>query len=630
MTQGYSHYDRQLRNDLLVLISLAASHCPQAPFIESGFAKQLMLFATFQEVRSHNMLVRHLKLSTNHEDFELKKLLMNVIVVLSKEPAMIPIVIEAHFLLALLTYVRNNENASQPQEWSPSQFEELQLHAMSSLCTIAPQCVQDYMSYQGNTRLLLLLEWCVGKDDYGGHGNSYHALGGRGNKRAQMRYCLHLMRSMVSAADEACNQDLVDQGTINQLLEILSSASRSSFPDDEVDVEMQCDMLFILSTLCDGDLHRKELFGSKGVEAVLQYLKVNPEKICLGLGHHRLMVACVDCIWSCVIAASINEDLFLTGEGVFLLMNLLECCPADMYNLVLGCLLDLCENPKSVGHMMAWRGQENRTACNLLVDIWRKEEAAIGVKRDANGFITDPANPLMGTLQAREGVESQPADCTSRAILDVFENLRAKIYSLFCKIGFADLPGLSVNDLVTLSIIEKYLELKSGEVWAEVLTELEQEGVRPVTPDQEAMEVMARAATERVNAVLESQGELLESQQEQDLLDEQDMYAEIRDNHKQKEKAIADWKDFVARTSDYSVLKIAKDMQKTSIDVSRTRLGINESDVFHATDLPHLQTTTFQGRSIAIRSTPLNISEEALSFIQDKEVKLKERSAVFV
>ncbi|XP_071947275.1 cilia- and flagella-associated protein 69-like isoform X2 [Antedon mediterranea] len=434
MTQGYSHYDRQLRNDLLVLVSLAESHCPYAPFIESGFAKQLILFATFQEVRSHNMLVKHLKLSTNHEDFELKKLLMSVVVVLSKEPAMIPLLVEGHFLLALLSYIRNNEETSQPQEWSPAQFEELQLHAMTSLCTIAPQCVQDYMSYQGNTRLLLLLEWCVGKDDYGGHGNSYHATGGRGNKRAQMRYCMHLMRSMVSLADEACNQDLVDQGAISQLLDILSSASKSTFPDDEVDVEMQCDMLFILSALCEGELHRKELFGSKGVEAVVQYLQVNAKKVCNGLGHHRLMVACVDCIWSCVIGSSINEDVYLAGEGVFLLLNLLQNCPADMYNLILGCLVDLCENPKSVSHMMAWRGIENRTACNLLVDVWRKEEDAIGVKRDANGCIADSVNPLMGALQSEDGVQSQPADSSSRAILDVFENLRAKIYSLFCKI----------------------------------------------------------------------------------------------------------------------------------------------------------------------------------------------------
>jgi len=34
---------------LLVLASLIATNCPNAPFIETGFAKQLTLFATFQE-----------------------------------------------------------------------------------------------------------------------------------------------------------------------------------------------------------------------------------------------------------------------------------------------------------------------------------------------------------------------------------------------------------------------------------------------------------------------------------------------------------------------------------------------------------------------------------------------------
>ena len=70
---------------------------------------------------------------------------------------------EGHVLLALFSYVRGNEAVSQPQEWSPAQFEEIQLHAMGALCTVAPLCVQDYMTCQGNTRLLLLLEWCVGK-----------------------------------------------------------------------------------------------------------------------------------------------------------------------------------------------------------------------------------------------------------------------------------------------------------------------------------------------------------------------------------------------------------------------------------------------------------------------------------
>ena len=49
LTQGYSHYDRQLRNDLLIIASLVAKTCSDAPFVETGFVKQLVLLATFQE-----------------------------------------------------------------------------------------------------------------------------------------------------------------------------------------------------------------------------------------------------------------------------------------------------------------------------------------------------------------------------------------------------------------------------------------------------------------------------------------------------------------------------------------------------------------------------------------------------
>lgn len=62
--------------------------------------------------------------------------------------------------------------------------------------------------------------------DYGGHGNSFHGSGGRGNKRAQMRYCLRLIRSMVSVGDDGLNQDLVDQGAINQIIGKLSDLDK--------------------------------------------------------------------------------------------------------------------------------------------------------------------------------------------------------------------------------------------------------------------------------------------------------------------------------------------------------------------------------------------------------------------
>ena len=38
---------------------------------------------------------------------------------------------------------------------------------------------------------------------------------------------------------------------------ILHNASASTDENDSIDIEMQCDMLFTIACLCDGDLHRK-------------------------------------------------------------------------------------------------------------------------------------------------------------------------------------------------------------------------------------------------------------------------------------------------------------------------------------------------------------------------------------
>ena len=68
---------------------------------------------------------------------------------------------EGKVLLALFSYVKSNEKVTAFKEWTVAQFEEIQLHAISALCTLAPILLEDYMTCQGGTRLLLLLEWCV-------------------------------------------------------------------------------------------------------------------------------------------------------------------------------------------------------------------------------------------------------------------------------------------------------------------------------------------------------------------------------------------------------------------------------------------------------------------------------------
>ena len=59
-----------------------------------------------------------------------------------------------------------------------------------------------------------------------------------------------------------------------------------------------------------------------------------------------------------------------------------------MHNLVLGTLLDLCENAKAIAHVNSWRGKDDISAAHLLCDIWRKEEEEIQVPREKTGAIS--------------------------------------------------------------------------------------------------------------------------------------------------------------------------------------------------------------------------------------------------
>jgi len=88
---------------------------------------------------------------------------MAIIIYLSSSTQLLS---DGKLLLALFSYVKANEMMSPPREWTVSQFEELQLLALAALAQLGPLMIDDYMTCQGSTRLLLLLEWCVGSGVY--------------------------------------------------------------------------------------------------------------------------------------------------------------------------------------------------------------------------------------------------------------------------------------------------------------------------------------------------------------------------------------------------------------------------------------------------------------------------------
>uniref|UniRef100_A0A3Q2VTZ8 Cilia and flagella associated protein 69 n=1 Tax=Haplochromis burtoni TaxID=8153 RepID=A0A3Q2VTZ8_HAPBU len=520
LNTGSGHSDLQLRNDLLVITTLIA----ESPGSHSIFYENKTAYFIYVLVKSHNPLIRNLKLSYSNEDLKMKKLLLNLLVVMSRDLAALQLYKEEHVVLALLALMKPpvaslSECQSGSRHWSAAQKEELQLQALATLATIGPLMLEEYISCEGSTCLLLLLDWCVGPDSYLGQGHSFHATGGRGGKKAQTRHCIRVLRSVTSLGEESVNQDLCDQGIINQLLGILMQIDAGPDEDDVVALEIKSDIQVILSTLCETDMHRKELFGSEGVEMAVHFLKKGSDKFYSGLGHNKLVLSTVDCV-SCVVGCYTTEDYFLVKDGVFLLLNLLSFPFFILYFL--------CDNPNTVPYILTWRDGNGQTAPRLLLQLWREEEEELGVPRNQHGSIADPQRPIHSLFQLDEAQLSFPANVPSAAVLEMSENLRSKIYSVFCKIGFQDLPGLLGKDYVTLTIIRRYLDFKVGEVWDEISRELSLEGVRPISPDQEALSTICKIAEDTAKRIVEEQNSILEHHQKEDIREEKLTYTEVR------------------------------------------------------------------------------------------------------
>ena len=73
----------------------------------------------------------------------------------------------------------------------------------------------------------------------------------------------------------------------------------------------------------------------------------------------------------------------------------MQSSPGNMRSVILGTLQDLCDNPKTLTHVLAWRGPGGLCSGGLLLELWRQEEEELEVSRDLHGRIAG------GVLQDR-------------------------------------------------------------------------------------------------------------------------------------------------------------------------------------------------------------------------------------
>ena len=296
MHSAHSKAERETRNDMLVLLTQLARFNPRAPFVESAFLSELISFGCSGD-RS---------LTNSELDFEFLRMLLTCAVILAEgDGAALRHVKETQLLDYLLLPVQQLDEQKRESrslyQWSPSQKEELQLLSLQLLTKLAPRLKEQFKERNGCGLLMGFLFWSF-QTDYAGHGNSILATGGRGSARAQCRFCLRCIRSLCTPLHDPFTEDenvadnftdivegFVNEGIVDLLLLTLSNVNNiegkeESFvyiEDDHIDLEIQEDMLVILSLIAD--VNQKELVNTNLIPILVYYLRTLPGRVVNGV-----------------------------------------------------------------------------------------------------------------------------------------------------------------------------------------------------------------------------------------------------------------------------------------------------------------------------------------------------------
>jgi len=617
---------RQLRNDIVTVITLLVRGAPAPMLANTTVVEDVLRGVTWDFPAPPDS--RKMRLTTTVEDFEFHREALILVRRLAKVESCRPAIASSRFFGMLFAYFPEGGADAKLRRWTLPQKEELELLSIATLASVVAYFAEDFHKLGGNERLLDLFAWCMGKTGvvetqvvvpetegsriFRGAGNSALSAGdfnlktqganpAAKGRRAHGLQCLKVLFNLVSASGgiiEEIKNDAVLLGAMDALRQFLMYSLESA---DRFEITMRTEALYVLSKLCEGTLHNKELFGTPGVKMVLNYIEFDSSLYAQGLGHVEATAAAVSLVWSAINGCSANEVAFIEREGIFSLLDLLDIGPLSLRNLILGCLLDLSENERALPCVIEWRSSANMntTAAHLLVQLWRQEEAKFGVDLADNFIAPDTDAPLMPGGWSPDTGEG----CTS--VEEVSRTKRSKIYAILKKTGWDVYPGLTAYDRVTIESIRSYLLLKQGEVWLEIDSKLRADGIVPTEVDQDLLELAMASNKEALATLRNRQADIIlsEEQAAQNALDS--TYNEIEMNHRTAQSILDKQDAFISRTANHDTLKAAAAAQKEAIAVSRRACspGRHDTTDHHAEIVSGgLTTTTFSKKIVLTAS----------------------------
>ncbi|KAF0303314.1 Cilia- and flagella-associated protein 69 [Amphibalanus amphitrite] len=595
--------NRQLRNDILTLSVSVARLCPPVPLVETGLAADLLHLAVHTELKSERSPFSYLQLLTSSEDFEMKKLLLVLPALLLRTTVTISMLSEHQVMLSLLMLISRDLRPSfaynSAVSWTEPQFRELQLLALRTLAAIIASLPEDALQYRAGTRLLLYL-------------TSY--LDGSPLVTVDhLQACMQALHNAAASGEPALLADLADQDAVSLMTTFLRHPrvlALAAGPQRMAYVALATECLAILSFLCDEDPHRKSLFGSRGVDALLSTLLETTRQRCrLGPRHYTVIVNAMDAVWSCVTGCASNENEFLMRGGCDTLLDLTDAGGLGLLKLqTLGCLLRLCDTcPAAAKFILRWRGSGGRTCVQLLMALWRQEEDALGCHTDADGIITDLEQPLRGALQPLEPFSAAPEPV---AVAEMVGKMRPKIFGIIEHLKqvrgddglfVRELTDIDVRDQVTMALVESYLDLKEGEVCAELRAQVASQGVKPVLADRLMLDDLRVIGREKSQYAQSLQTDLRSAALRRHVADERQFFERLKRLEMQELLAIRRVSEYIARTSCHRVLAQAKRRQEQEVQDTTCQPGPGK---YYRTLQRSTNVTVFSARHLDIQLTP--------------------------
>lgn len=84
-----------------------------------------------------------------------------------------------------------------------------------------------------------------------------------------------------------------------------------------------------------------------------------------------------------------------------------------------------------------------------------------------------------------------------------------KVYAVLAQLGFASIAGLDARDAATLTLVEKYVKFRQGEVWLDIATAFHARGFEPTAADAERLAGGAEFSERLAAVVVADQRRLL-------------------------------------------------------------------------------------------------------------------------